>query len=136
MRLRKDLFKSIFGRVVLAGALLSGCCSSLGRLARRPTTGIIATVVSLIPNGGCMKRSNILGTTAPKHVTGGMNATKRMNNWSAFSATSGESVRGGSMNGGNTTAITTVIATTATETAIEMVTGTATDPPPQFTREK
>src|SRR5258708_4315627 len=83
-----------------------------------------------------MKRSNILGTTAPKHVTGGMNATKRMNNWSAINATSGESVRGASTNGGNTTAITTVIATTATEAAIEMVTGTATDSSPQFTREK
>src|SRR5258708_22924948 len=73
-----------------------------------------------------MKRSNILGTTAPKHVTGGMNATKRMNNWSAISATSGESVRGASTNGGNTTAVTTVIDTSAAEAAVEMGAGTAT----------
>src|SRR5260370_19476229 len=83
-----------------------------------------------------MKRSNILGTTARKHVTGGMNATKRMNNWSAISATSGESVRGASTNGGNTTAITKVIATTPTKTAIDMVTRTPTDPPPQITQDK
>jgi len=56
-----------------------------------------------------------------------MSATKRMNNWSATAATSGESANGASMNGGNIAAITTNIATIATGTVIEIETGIETN---------
>src|SRR6266851_4848447 len=80
--------------------------------------GTIATGARPTAIGACMNRSRASATTARRRVTGGMNTTKRMNNWSAIAATSGESAHGANMNGGNTTAITTVIATIATATAI------------------
>src|SRR5260370_22030417 len=88
------------------------------------------------PSSDFINRSYISGTTAHKRVTGGMSATKRTNNWKAIGAMSGESVNGANTNGGSTTAITMVIATIATETATEMMTGTATEPASQIVPEK
>src|SRR5260370_33958066 len=81
-----------------------------------------------MPNFAVTNRSYNLAITARKLTTGGMNATKRTNNWKAIGATSGESVNGANTSGGNVTAITTNIATIATEAATEMVTGRATEP--------
>ena len=97
---------------------------------------MFATGAWPMPNFAFTNRSYILAITARKLTTGGMNATKRTNNWKAIGATSGESVNGANTSGGNITAITTNIATIATETATEMMTGTATEPASQIVPEK
>ncbi len=89
--------------------------------------GMIATGARRMPNFVFINRLCISAITARKPRTGGMNATKRMNNWSVIAATSGEPANGASMNGGNITAITTNIATIATGTVIEIETGTETN---------
>src|SRR5216684_1619792 len=101
-------------------------------------TGTMATAARRMLNSVFINRSSFSDTTARRQRTGGTNATRRTKNWSAVAAASGESVNGANMNGGSTAAITMVIVTIATETAIEIVTATttATKPRQQFARRK
>src|SRR5437660_12898385 len=101
-----------------------------GHRAHGPMIGRMATAARRMPNSAFINQLCILAFTVRRRHTGGMNASKRMNSWSACTAANGESTSGANMNGGitnggNTIAITMSIATIATETVMKIVTGTA-----------
>src|SRR5260370_38739239 len=98
--------------------------------------GMFATGAWPMPNFAFTNRSYILAITARKLTTGGMNATKRTNNWKAIGATSGESVNGANTSGGENTPVTTKIPTIAPENPTEMMTGGAAERTPHVVPQK
>src|SRR5258707_11378396 len=96
---------------------------------------MIAAGARRTTNAAIINRSRILAITARRLRTGGMNATKLTNNWSATAAASGMNTsagRGENRNGASTIATMTGAGTIATGMAIEIVTENATEPSAQF----
>ena len=125
MQLHNHLMKSVFGKAALAAVLLSGILLFAGAPSAKANDWDDCN--HRVAYFGFINRLCISAITARKLHTGGMSATKRMNNWSVIAATSGERANGASMNGGAIAAITTNIATIATGTVIEIETGTETN---------
>src|SRR5258708_30265476 len=98
--------------------------------------GMFATGAWPMPNFAFTNRSYILAITARKLTTGGMNATKRTNNWKAIGATSGESVNGANTSGGNITPITTKNPTIAPENPTGVKTWAGAETAPQNVPQK